>query len=198
MNKKQEVEIITIRKEAKPILAKGENLKIKDEKSMTFATELLSQANSTLKAIKSEHDSQTEPYDLKIRKINADYNPSERALKDLITLIRNEMSSYQTRQTEISNKKQEKISEKENQGKMSFKTAVKKMNEIEIPVGKINTDSGKVSFRADKKLKIVNFTEIPREYLIPDEKAILEALKQGKNVPGCTIEIVQIPINRTF
>lgn len=194
---KQKQEIIVIRKEAKPILAKGDNLKIKDEKSMTLGVELLSQANSLFKSIKAEHDSKTTPYDEKIKEIDADFIPSEKALKNLISYLRTEIGEYQTRQTDIASKKQEKISEKVNDGKIKFETGVKKMNEVDVPAGKISTDSGKVSFRTDKKLKIINFTEIPREYLIPDEKRILEALKAGKIVPGCTIEIIQTPINRS-
>jgi archaellum component FlaC len=191
-------ELIKISKEAKPLIQQLEGLKIKDEKSLTLATELLSQANTLIKASKEERKSKTAPLEQQIDEIEIQYTPTEDALSSLIKKIRADMGTYQTEAVKIREAKEDAISNRVGDGKGKFKaeTAISKIEELDKPVGKVKTQSGSLSFRADKILKITDQTKIPRGYMLPDESRILSDLKKGINIPGCEIEVIQVPINR--
>ena len=83
----------------------------------------------------------------------------------------------------------------EGKGKLRVETAVKKIENIETPDHQVATEAGLVKFREDKVLKITDETKIPREYLVVDEKKLLEALKGGVIVPGAEIDIKMTPVN---
>lgn len=50
--------------------------------------------------------------------------------------------------------------------------------------GTIHTESGAVHYRTTKHWKVSDLEAIPRNFLMPDEKAIKEAVKQGLIIPG--------------
>lgn len=187
--------LITIQKNVKPILSKGQSIKITDEPSLREANEILSLANTKLKEITALRKEDCAPYKQKINDIEVVYEPAEDALSALIKDIRGQMSAYQTEQLRIQQAEEEKIAAKAAKGTIRLDTAVRKMDEVEKPVAKVVGAAGSLRFRADKKLKIVNEKLIPRPFLVPNEALILEHLKAGTPVPGCEIEIVQIPIN---
>lgn len=199
MKSNNQVSVIKIEQRVKPFINKVEALKIKDEASMEEATELLSQANSLLKSIKEEHEAQAEPFKTPLKEIDQAYAPTEKTLKSLIDLIRQSMSTYQTQVTNTLKSKEQSIVDRigDGKGKLKFETAVTKIEELEKPATKLKTDSWSLSFREKLVLKVIDPSLIPLAYLIPDENKILSALKAGQEVPGCVIEIIQVPINRT-
>jgi len=60
------------------------------------------------------------------------------------------------------------------------------------PIPAVPTGTG-VAMQKIKYLIIEDETKIPREYLVPDEGRILNAMKSGAEVPGCRIGIREIP-----
>ena len=196
--KPQAQTIISIDKEVKPILSQGQNLTVIDEQSLTIATELLSQANITLKAVTSSHKAEAEPFETPLKEIDLKYSPTEKALKAMISSIRSMVGEYQTEQTNLLKAKEEAIASRigAGKGKLQVSTAVAQIDNLERPTSSVQASSGSLSFRPKNTLEIVDPTLIPREYLTPNEDSILEALEQGKAVNGCKIKVIQIPINR--
>lgn len=188
---------ITLKEDAQSAFSDAKSLTIKDTKSMTEGTDLLSYLNKKLDAVTIEKEKVTKPLNEALKAERGRWKPIETILEEAIGSLRRKMSVYQTEQIRKQKEEEAKIAARigEGKGKLKVETAVRQMEEIDRPDAKIQTDRGSVSFRTDKILKIVDATKIPRNFLLPDEKLILMHLKNGNVVPGCEIEEVQTPIN---
>src|ERR1035437_9675471 len=163
MEKKQQITIITIEKEAKPLMARASQLEIKDEQSLTVATEILSQANVLLKSITTARKAETGPLKQEVKELEAKYEPTEDALDSIIKQIRADMSSYQTKQVQLLWDKENAISDRvgAGKGKLKVETAVAQIDELDRPAEKTATASGSVTFRPKNTLKITSLAVIP-------------------------------------
>lgn len=195
--KKEDKEVAVIEKEVSPIIAKAEELKVTDQKSMESATKMLSELNKQKDRITEEKEKVTKPLNEALRAERNRWKPIETVLETAIGFLRNSISNWQTAEIKRAREEEAKIAARtgEGKGKIKVETAVAKINEIERPNEKVVSDSGMVKFREDKVLKIWDETMIPREYLLINEAKILADLKAGKNVPGCELDIKLTPIN---
>ncbi len=111
VNKKPTKEVSII-DEIKPALTSMAQIKIVDEKSMTGATEVLSQANKYLKDLIADKEKITKPINESLKAIRAKYKPIETQLEDIISNIRSSMTKYQTEQIRLQREEEEKIAER--------------------------------------------------------------------------------------
>jgi type I site-specific restriction endonuclease len=171
-------------------------LEIKSPDDMKKATILLSNLNKYGDSVTEAKEKLTGPINASLKAIRDMFKPVE-TYKAMIEDIRTKMSLWQTSETNRMKAEEAKIAARvgEGKGKLKIETAMKKMEDVEKVEKEVATDAGLVQFRESKVLKINNVGYIPREYMVPNEKMILEALKEGKLVPGCEIEIIQIPVN---
>lgn len=107
------------------------------------------------------------------------------------------MGQYQTRLITEQKAQQDAIASRiaPGKGNLSLDTAMKRMEAIERPVDKVETEAGSLKFRPMPRLKIISEADIPRSYMVPDEALIFADLKAGKVIPGAEIEIIQVPVN---
>jgi hypothetical protein len=187
-----------LEKEITPVVAKAAKVEITSAVELTKATEVLSQLNKYSDAVTARKETVTKPLNAALKAAKALFFPLEEKLDTAIDGIRSEMSRYQTEQVRIKREEEAAIARRvgEGRGKISLETASRKLDEIEKPVENVSTDSGSLAFREVQKLKVVDETVIPREYLAIDEKKLLDALKGGQTVKGAEIELIQVPINR--
>lgn len=171
------------------------SLKISDQSSLNKAVEYLSQVNQFLDKLTEEKEKLTKPINEALKEIRARYKPAETIANELISHLRAEMSKYQTELMRIKRIEEDKIAAKLASGKMTLNTAVKKMEAVVAPEKSTETDSGKVTFRTDKILRVVNLELIPREYFDLNESKLLKVLKSGIVISGAILEEVQTPIN---
>ena len=179
-----------------PAIPKLEATTVKDTASMEKATEYMSKANKFLDALKKDREAITKPINDSLKAIRAKYKPTEDKLTAIIENIRSQMTIYQTEQLRLKAEAERKITDRVEKGTLKMETAIKKIENIEVPANKTTTDLGSVSFRATPRLKITDEKLIPREYLTINEGAIMNALKANITVPGAEIEIIQVPVNR--
>lgn len=191
-------QIKIIEKKVNPILTQVTNLKIVDVDTLTFSAGILAQAKNHLNALIADKKLITDPMKASLKEVESRYAPIESTLKEIIEGIRIKQSAYQTLALKAQKEAEEKIASRigTGSGKLKFETAVAKIEGIEKPLTNVSTSLGKLSFRTDKKLRIVNSADIPREYLLPNESLILSDIKNGKQIPGCEIEEIQVPISR--
>jgi len=182
-------------KEIAPFINKAKSLTISGPKDMEKSAEILSQLNRQLDALTEDKELLTKPINESLKQIRAKYKPLETLLDSAIRAIRSEQSRYQTEQIKLARKEEEKLAAKVSSGYIKPETAISKMEDIKTPEAKITTDSGSLKFREDKILKITNHLLIPREYLVINEKALLDALKTGQVIPGAELDIKLVPIN---
>lgn len=187
-----------LEKEITPVVAKAAKVEITNAGELAKATEVLSQLNQYADQVEAKKNTVLKPLKEATKAYNALFHPIEEKLETAIESIRGEMSRYQTEQVRIAKEEEARITSRvgEGKGKISLETASKKLDEVEKPIEKVSTQSGSLAFREVQKLKLIDETIIPREYLMVDEKKVLDALKAGQKVLGAEIELIQVPINR--
>lgn len=188
---------IIIKKEISPLVIKAQALTINNTDDLKQATEILSQLNIRLKAVTDEKEKVTKPINEALKAERLRWKPIETDLEGAIKVIRDAMSAYQTEITRKQTEDEAKIANRigTGKGKIKIETAATKLDALDKPVESVQAQSGSLKFRPKEQLKITDIKKIPREYLLPNEAAILMQLKNGANIPGCEIEVIQIPIN---
>ena len=193
---KQEDKSLTITpKIIAPVVARASEIEIIDAPSMKVAVEFLSEANNYLDKVVEWKEKKTKPLNEALKVIRAETKPVEKALEEAIENVRGKMSAYQTAQVRIQKEQADKIAQKVSDGKIKIETGVHKLGEIAVPEKEVATDAGLVQFRETKVLKIVDIKLVPDKYFVIDEAEVMSDLKQGIEVPGCEINIIQTPIN---
>ena len=176
------------------IISVESELVVQSDEQLETGTVLLKKLNDIVKAIDDEKSKVLDPLNAAIKAERARWKPIESMYEVALASIRNKISKYQTQKMNNAKKEEEAIANRigEGKGKIKIETAAKKFTEIDRPDKKI----GNVSFREDKVLKIIDISKIPREYMVVDEKAVRNALKEGKEVAGAILETVLTPVTR--
>jgi hypothetical protein len=191
-------EVKMLEKAITPVVAAASKIAtIKNDNELGVATEMLSKLNQYADSVKAEKKKLTDPANATLKAIKSLFAPLEDKVLPRIEAIRNAMMVYQTEKANAARIEDAKIAARvgEGKGKIKVDTAMKKMDEVDRPLAKIATESGGLRFRETPRLKIVDESKIPREYLVVDEKKTLDALKAGAIIPGAEIELVQVPVN---
>lgn len=184
-----------IQRQLAPVVDQALAITLKTAKDLPPAVELLSKLNQINDKIKAEKERITKPLLEALNVERSRWKPMELANTEAIETIRTKLSDYQTAEMAKQKAKEAKITEQLKEGEIDLDKAVEKMERVKTPDKEVATAQGLVQFRETQVLKIWDHTMIPREYLLPDDKAILAALKAGKKVEGCEIEIVMTPVN---
>ena len=186
---------LAIIKEISPVVKKAQELIINSSESMSEAVVFLSQCNKYLDTLVADREKLTKPINESLKAIRDKYRPADTMINEAIISIRSKMSLYQTKQIQLQKEKEAKIAARLEKGNLSIEKAMAKIEAIDSPESEVKTLEGLVKFRESLVLKIIDELAIPREYLVVDEKKLLEALKTCKTVAGAEIEIKLIPIN---
>ncbi len=191
----QSLEIIT--NEVSPVVKDAQDVKIENAKDMERATFMLSRLNQMNDKVVEEREKVTVPLNQALKAERGRWKPIETILGGAIDHVRGVMGAYQTRMVNEQREEEARIAARvgEGKGKLKVETAIRQMDEVEKPAERVETNAGVVKFRTDKVLKIVDETLIPHEYYDLNEKRVLDALKEDKDVPGTVIEEIQVPIN---
>lgn len=187
--------VAKIEKEVSPIVSEAQALTITSPESLTAAVSTLSKLNSMNDRIVEDREKITKPLNAALKEVRAKYKPLESMLETAIGLIRTKMSTYQTDLMRKKKVEDEAAAAALAAGEVSIEDAANALATTPPPAAGVRTEEGIVNFKTVQQLKITRLEEIPRKYLIVDEKPLLAALKAGTLVPGAEIEEVQVPIN---
>lgn len=178
------------------IVNQAQSLQVTTPKKVQIATELLSQINKQLDELIAKEEQITKPALLVIKNERARWAPYKKALTEAVATLRGKLSEYQTAEMQRITLETKKLADRVDAGTLRIDTAVRKRAELEAPTPTILTSNGSLTFRAKPTLHIIDEFLIPREYLIPNEETIMQALEAAIIVPGAEIVIIQTPVNR--
>ncbi len=184
-------------KELDKYVEQAQGLKIATPEDMVAATAFLSTLNKFNDKITGEKEKVTKPLNAALSAERARWKPLETKLGAAIDLVRRAMTTYQTAAVAAQKKQEDSIVNRvgEGRGKITAETAVRKLEDVVVPDGTVATDAGAVQFRSVKKFEVMDVTMLPKEYLLPNETMIREAMKQGKELPGVRYYEEQVPYN---
>lgn len=171
------------------LLAETNQIKVTTPVSLSEAVSILSRLSQLAKNIEAERLNRTKPINDKLKEIRDEYRDQETKIESCIQNIRKQMTDYQT----AIKQQEEKLLKNAQNDPMRAITAI---NDLDV-VRAVKTDAGSVFFKEKQVLLISSPSLIPKAYMVPNEKAILQALKEGKTVKGCKLITEQAIINRT-
>lgn len=175
-----QVVLASLQKKAGPLIKHLEAIDEVNKANYDKAAETL----KALKAIGKEADAQLhaiiDPIRAAEKAAKEHFKPFTNSIAELETSVKLKMSIY----VENQNRKSMQVLKDFEVGKIKkVETVLAKQAEFEV-------SSESASVRKLTRAKAVDVTLTPREYLIPDERAILDALKSGKKVKGWELETV--------
>ena len=160
---------------------------IQDKDNYVEAITLLNRINAMGKIIKLKKELITKPLNESLRNARELFKPLEDQFLNAEKIIKKKMLDYSQEVNKIAQEKEEKIAERMEKGIIKLETAEKKINEVERINKTTQGSYGKATIRQTRKVRIVNLSLIPREYLIPDMILIRNDALSGKNIAGVEV-----------
>lgn len=186
-------DVDTIKKEVNVIQVVANNIEIRDEESFKNSSDVLAKIKQYGKVIKDRREAITRPLLTSLNSVRDLFRGVEDACESAEKTIKNKVSSYIAEQEIKINIEKQKIADQIEKGKLKNpETIAKKLDNIDDVKKDTEGEFSKIRTREVKKIKIVDETLLPREYLIPNEKKITEDFKNGIEIPGTEIYIDRI------
>ena len=174
--------LIVIKTKVNKALQLSEEITIKDESTLSQAIDFLKKIKETGKIIKEKKELITKPLNEGLRNARDMFRPIENNYFIAEKNVKAKILEWNNKQEEIRKEKEKKLAERVDKGTMKMETAVKKIETM--PEVSNQGKVGKVSTRVIKKVVIKDDSKLPREYLMPDERKIKEAVFNGIKIPG--------------
>jgi len=181
-------EAIKIAEEKAMTLADNSRIKVNSQPTLDQAKISLTQVKEIKKIVQEKKDSVVKPLNEALKNTRALFKPIEDKVDIIETYLKGEVLRYNTKLLQEQRKREEEAQAKIEAG-ATFEEATKSVERIEKKIDAIPT-------RKIKRLKITDASKIERQFLIPDEQAIKEALLAGIKVGGCELVEEEIIVNR--
>jgi hypothetical protein len=181
-------EAIKIAEEKAMTLADNSRIKVNSQPTLDQAKISLAQVKEIKKIVQEKKDSVVKPLNEALKNTRALFKPIEDKVDIIETYLKGEVLRYNTKLLQEQRKREEEAQAKIEAG-ATFEEATKSVERIEKKIDAIPT-------RKIKRLKITDASKIERQFLIPDEQAIKEALLAGIKVGGCELVEEEIIVNR--
>lgn len=183
-NQNQDKEISVVKAEVTKKYNAAQELTISNQEDMVVATDHLSRIKAIGKMVKDRKEAITKPLLEAINSTRDLFRPLESNLADAEALVKRKMLDYNDKVEREQAEKQAKIAKSLEDGKISEKTAIKKMEAVPEVQNSVQGKVGAVSTKLIKKYRVVDESKLPREFLMPDMGKITEAIKAGQTVAG--------------
>lgn len=172
-----EVVAKSLEKQALPIIRKLSEFKLRTADDRDKAIELTKDLKGIAKEAERQLGTIINPIKQSIDAARAIFKPFQDQVKNLDAEIKQRILDFDQKQSD----KKVALEERYEKGKVSTASFLKKTSELEA-------DNG---MRMVWQAIPVNVDATPREYLVPDETKIKQALKEGKKVKGWKWEQVK-------
>jgi hypothetical protein len=174
------------------------SLDIKDDSSLSMASDALGWIAKTKKALEEKRKFFVQPLNDQVKKINDMFKGYSEPLEKADSILRGKVMGYRQEQERIRREEEErlrKLAEKEQKRleKLAEKNNTVAPPPIPIPVmpqqpKTVESNLASVSAKVVWEFEIVDENKIPREFMIPNEKAIRAAVKAGvRSINGVKI-----------
>jgi len=183
---------ITLSKEESKALKFAEIKVIDSPEQMSEGVSILSVLNQTLDRLTKHKEERTKPINATLKLIRSDYKPYEDKLETAIAALRRLMINYQTEQKCLAKIEEDKII---NDKRTKVETKIAKMEEVAKPEAKVVADEGMVKFKTVPCFEVEDVSKLPKEYILPNETMIRDAMKGGKELPGVRYFTEERPVN---
>ena len=151
------------------------------------AVDIVSRLKKTGSEIKKTKESITKPLNESLRNVRAVFAPLEQQFKNAEFIIKGKLLDHKRKVDEEARIKEEKIAKRVEEGKLKLETGEKKMEEIERVETTTRGKVGTVQVRKVRKMRIIDESLIPRNYLVPNTVAIRRDALKGIKIAGVEV-----------
>jgi hypothetical protein len=171
-------ELTEVKQQVSLVQQQANSLSVNNQQEADEATVLLKQVKEAEKFMLSKKEEITRPLMASLAKVRDLFKPIEGNLADATKIIKSKILAWTIEEQDKKDKDAARVAARVEKGTMKAETAAAKIETI-------SKDAPKSNLRIVKKIRIVDETAIPREYLVPNMTMITEAiLRQGAVIPG--------------
>jgi len=161
------------------------SLVIKSPEDMSAAADILNDIKNAEKTIGNRKEEITRPLMSGLASVRTLFKPLEIGLDNAKKVVKAKVLAYQELEQKRIDEEAAKIEARVEKGTMRADTGAKKLANIdEATTTAKGVGGGKITTRKITKVRIIDETAIPREYLVPDMKKITADVLEGVSVPG--------------
>ena len=175
-----------VKQQVTKAISAAEHLEIKTKEDLVVASSLLTKVKQVGKIIKERKEAITKPANEVIKSTRELFKPFEQQYAQAESIIKFKMVDFEASQQLAAKKKEEKIVDKVEGGKMSFEKGAEKIEDI-TPDKVIETSNGKSQFKTVKEVVIEDESKLPRKYLVPDMVKIRKDALDGQEITGVKV-----------
>lgn len=188
--------------EAAKLSEKVYSIKIRSEKDMEAAVEILSDIKRTHKGIESKRLTITGPMNQALKSVNEMFKNPLQQLKDSEALVKEAMLKYHQSVEKRAANKAKKIEASVDAGELGLAEGMGKLSNVKQAPTSVEGFGGTTSFKKTRTLAITDIAKLPAKYFLRDR--VIEAIrlevaadiKAGADVPSGAeyIETKQVAI----
>ena len=171
-----------------PIVIQAESLTIDTKEDLYRATDVLSKLNKFNDRITEEKAKITKPLNQALKVERARWKPLETKYEVAIDLVKYKMGVYYENSTKETNKVEDQIAEQLEKGQISQEEALEMLKGVEGTDKSVASDSGTATFVKVKKFEVMDLVMLVNstgdKYVLPNEVAIRQAMKEGVELKG--------------
>ena len=171
-----------------PIVIQAESLTIDTKEDLYRATDVLSKLNKFNDRITEEKAKITKPLNQALKVERARWKPLETKYEVAIDLVKHKMGVYYENSTKETNKVEDQIAEQLEKGQISQEEALEMLKGVEGTDKSVASDSGTATFVKVKKFEVMDLVMLVNstgdKYVLPNEVAIRQAMKEGVELKG--------------
>ncbi len=176
----EQKELAEIKTQVITVQDKAMALQVSSQAEMDYATEVLHNVKQAEKYLDERKTNITRPLMKSLSSIRELFKPLELQLSETTKIIKSKMLAYQIEEEARIQKEKDRISARVERGTMLASTAAGKLEAV--------GDGPKSNIRTLKKVRIIDETIIPREWLEPSMIRITEAvIRKGIEIPGVEV-----------
>src|SRR3990167_10201870 len=180
------------RSEVSAVERKADAIEITKSEEYANAVDIVAKLKEIGSKIKEKKESLTKPLNEALRNARELFAPLEMQFSNAEGIIKGKLLDYKRKKDEEARIEEARIAARVEKGTLKIETAERKMEAVERIDTTTRGDVGEISIRQIKKVRIVNESLIPREYLQPDMVAIRRDALGGKAIAGVIIEEVEV------
>ena len=171
-------ELTEVKQQVSLVQQQANSLSVNNQQEADEATVILKRVKDAEKFMTAKKEEITRPLMASLAKVRDLFKPIEGNLADATKIIKSKILAWTIEEQDKKDKDAARVAARVERGTMKAETAAEKIETISKTAPKSN-------LRIVKKVRIVDETAIPREYLVPNMTMITEAiLRQGAVIPG--------------
>jgi hypothetical protein len=190
-------ELVEIKSHVSVVQQAATALVVDSKESMAKATDALHNVRQAEKYVEERKILITRPLMAALASARDLFKPIELQLSEANKMIKAKMLAWQIEEDDRIQKEQDRIAKRVGKGTMKAETAAGKLEALGETGKGSEGQVGKSSIREVRKVRIVDETMIPREYLVPDMQKITEAIiRQGLKISGVETYVEKSIVSR--